>query len=82
MRFDHALVLLKESALSVTDIAMAVGFSDSAYFTKKFKEEFHITPLAFRKGKYEVTIKRKEDSTGGMFSLLGLLVSGGTGKGS
>lgn len=35
-----------------------------------------------RVSEHEVTIKRKEDSTGGMFSLLGLLVSGGTGKGS
>lgn len=51
VRFDHALILLKESALSVTDIAMAVGFSDSAYFTKKFKEEFHTTPLTFRKSR-------------------------------
>lgn len=50
VRFDHALILLKESSLSVTDIALTVGFSDSAYFTKKFKEEFHTTPLAFRKG--------------------------------
>lgn len=49
VRFDHAVLLLKESNLSVTDIALATGFSDSAYFTKKFKEEFHTTPLSFRK---------------------------------
>ncbi len=49
VRFDHAAVLLKESNLSVTDIALATGFSDSAYFTRKFKEEFHTTPLVFRK---------------------------------
>lgn len=49
VRFEHAAVLLKEGTMSVTDIAMAVGFSDSAYFTKKFKEEFHMTPLTFRK---------------------------------
>lgn len=49
VRLDHAMLLLKESNLSITDIALATGFSDSAYFTKKFKEEFHMTPLAFRK---------------------------------
>lgn len=48
VRFSRALVLLRETSLSVTDIAMTVGFSDSAYFTKKFKEEFHTTPLKFR----------------------------------
>lgn len=49
VRFDHAVLLLKESNLSVTDIALTTGFSDSAYFTRKFKEEFHTTPLIFRK---------------------------------
>lgn len=49
VRFDHAALLLKESNLSITDIALATGFSDSAYFTRKFKEEFHTTPLNFRK---------------------------------
>lgn len=49
VRFEHAVLLLKESTLSVTDIALSTGFSDSAYFTKKFKEEFHTTPLSFRK---------------------------------
>lgn len=49
VRFDHAVLLLKETGLSITDIALATGFSDSAYFTRKFKEEFHTTPLIFRK---------------------------------
>lgn len=48
VRFEHAAVLLKETNLSVTDIALNTGFSDSAYFTRKFKEEFHTTPLVFR----------------------------------
>ena len=54
VRFDHAVLLLRESNLSITDIALMTGFSDSAYFTRKFKEEFHTTPLAFRKKKTEI----------------------------
>lgn len=49
VRFDRAILMLRETSLSITDIALSVGFSDSAYFSKKFKEEFHTTPLSFRK---------------------------------
>lgn len=51
VRLDQAALLLKTTSLSVTEIALTVGFSDSAYFTKRFREAYHITPLAFRRGK-------------------------------
>lgn len=38
---------------SVADVAEAVGFSSSAYFSQKFKETYKISPLAYRKQKQE-----------------------------
>ena len=35
--------------LSVTEIAYAVGFGDTSYFIKRFKEAYGISPLAYRK---------------------------------
>lgn len=49
IRLDHAAALLRQTNLSVTEIALTVGFSDSAYFTKRFKEAYHTTPVAFRR---------------------------------
>ena len=49
VRLDHAAHLLGKTGLSVTEIALTVGFSDSAYFSKRFREAYHTTPLAFRR---------------------------------
>ena len=46
-RLKRALDLLKSKASSVTDVAYAVGFSSSAYFTKCFKEKFKRLPSEF-----------------------------------
>lgn len=48
-RIDMAKKLLKSSDLSVTEIAIRTGFSNSAYFSKIFKRTCHMTPLAYRK---------------------------------
>jgi len=48
-RIDMAKKLLKSSELSVTEIAIRTGFSNSAYFSKIFKRTCHMTPLAYRK---------------------------------
>jgi signal transduction histidine kinase/DNA-binding response OmpR family regulator/ligand-binding sensor domain-containing protein len=46
-RLKRAMQLLKENFGTVLDVAMAVGFSSSAYFTKCFREKFHQLPSAF-----------------------------------
>lgn len=51
VRLGHAARLLEETGMTVTEIALSVGFSDSAYFTKRFREVYHTTPLAFRRSR-------------------------------
>ncbi len=48
VRLREAEKLLLTTDLSVTDIALQVGFSTSAYFISKFREARGITPYRFR----------------------------------
>ena len=48
-RVHQAKKLLKETDLSVTEIAMAVGFGDSGYFSRIFHRETGSPPEAFRR---------------------------------
>lgn len=48
-RVEMAKKFLKSTNLSVTDIALQTGFSNSAYFSKIFKRTCRMTPLAYRK---------------------------------
>ncbi|HEY3378833.1 MAG TPA: AraC family transcriptional regulator, partial [Armatimonadota bacterium] len=48
-RMQHAAELLRQSTRSVADIAQAVGYTDSNYFTRQFKLTMGISPLAYRK---------------------------------
>jgi len=49
IRIQHAARLLENSSLSISEIAMAAGFSDSAYFARKFQAMTGSTPSGFRK---------------------------------
>jgi AraC-like DNA-binding protein len=48
-RFEHALKLLKETKLSVIEIAEKCGFSDHKYLNKMMKLRYNLTPLKYRK---------------------------------
>lgn len=48
-RLEKAKELLCKTGLPVSEIAEQVGFADSNYFTRLFKKNFAITPLAYRK---------------------------------
>jgi signal transduction histidine kinase/AraC-like DNA-binding protein/DNA-binding LytR/AlgR family response regulator len=50
-RVDQAKQLLKNTSQSITDIALAVGFSDSGYFSRVFRREVGLSPEAFRREK-------------------------------
>ena len=47
-RMKRAGQLLKESSMSVSEIAYSVGFSDPKYFTRCFKKFFNCTPSNYK----------------------------------
>ena len=47
-RVQQAATLLLETEYSVATIAETVGFVDSNYFTKVFRDYYHITPYRYR----------------------------------
>lgn len=48
LRIQHACSLLKESRLSISNIALQCGFSDSNYFSRIFKKKTGLTPKQYR----------------------------------
>jgi YesN/AraC family two-component response regulator len=48
-RVNKARVLLAESDMNVTEVAMAVGFSDSSYFGRVFRRQVGVSPDAYRR---------------------------------
>ncbi|MBN1887502.1 MAG: substrate-binding domain-containing protein [Thermoflexales bacterium] len=49
-RVNQAKRLLQSGAESITNIATSVGFSDSSYFSRVFRREVGVSPLAYRQG--------------------------------
>ena len=49
-RLKQAVQLLMNSDKKVYEIADEVGFSDSAYFSKKFREVYGISPNSYKSG--------------------------------
>ncbi|MFD1392297.1 helix-turn-helix domain-containing protein [Lacticaseibacillus jixianensis] len=47
-RVSKGAQLLTSTALPISEIAIACGFSTISYFNKRFKERLHQTPTAFR----------------------------------
>jgi len=47
-RLAHARRLLLESALTVSEVAMAVGYSNAANFSTSFRARFGVTPTSLR----------------------------------
>lgn len=48
-RFNQATQLLCETRLSVSDIISAVGYDNTSYFYRIFKERYELTPNQYRK---------------------------------
>ena len=47
--FAEAQALLRNSAQSISEIAFALGFTDSTHFAKFFKKKANLSPLEYRK---------------------------------
>ncbi|UOQ50355.1 AraC family transcriptional regulator [Gracilibacillus caseinilyticus] len=48
IRIDKAKMLLSKSEMSITEISGFVGINSSQYFSKVFKKEMGVSPLAYR----------------------------------
>lgn len=48
-RLEEAALLLKNSALSITGIAIKVGYTDHSKFSNAFKKKFNLTPSEYKK---------------------------------
>lgn len=46
---EHAVALLVNSDLTISEIALEADFNDVSYFSKVFKEQFNLSPLDYRK---------------------------------
>jgi transcriptional regulator GlxA family with amidase domain len=49
LRLEHALRLLRQSPLSLAQIAYATGFSSSSHFSRSFRTLYGVAPGAWRK---------------------------------
>ncbi len=47
-RFNRAVTLLAETDLSVADIAVRVGYENTAFFYRRFEKIYHCTPAQYR----------------------------------
>lgn len=63
-RMDEAVRMLRDSDLSVGEIAQRVGYSSHAKFGVMFKEKYGITPLEYRRKSRVAQIIRKERENG------------------
>ena len=43
-------MLRNNPELNITEISDRIGFSSPRYFSKCFKDVYHVSPLAYRKG--------------------------------
>ena len=50
-RVKQARALLEAGQQSITEIALAVGFTDSAYFSRVFQREVGVSPSAYQRGR-------------------------------
>jgi transcriptional regulator GlxA family with amidase domain len=48
-RISRARALLETTSRSVTEVALAVGFTDLAHFSRTFHREVGVTPNAYRR---------------------------------
>ncbi len=49
LRLRYAAALLSKTELSISEIAEQSGFYDSNYFSKQFRNHFHLSPSRYRK---------------------------------
>jgi AraC-like DNA-binding protein len=53
-RVEQAKQLLEKGKLSITQVALEVGFSSQSYFSRLFQKEVGITPSSYQRGERPV----------------------------
>jgi len=48
VRLDRAQALLRDTRMTVSEIADACGFAGPSHFGRRFQDALHLTPSAFR----------------------------------
>jgi AraC-like DNA-binding protein len=49
-RLEAAALMLKDERLSITDVALAIGYANPSHFAKLFKRRYGAAPLTWRRG--------------------------------
>ena len=48
-KLQQAVYLLKQTSLTIDSIIEAIGYDNSSYFYRKFKEKYHCSPKEYRR---------------------------------
>lgn len=64
LRLTSAAICLYQTKSPITAIAFQYGFNNSAYFAKRFKEKYHLSPMKYRK-KVQTMLKAGEGAESG-----------------
>lgn len=64
LRLTSAAICLYQTNSPITAIAFQWGFNNSAYFAKRFKEKYHLSPMKYRK-KVQTMLKAGEEAESG-----------------
>lgn len=64
LRISRACTLLEHTSDSITNVALEVGFENSSYFTRKFREAIGLTPSNFRRQRQQGSSHQKRQPKG------------------
>lgn len=53
VRFERATALLRRPEIKIVDIALSLGYTDAAHFTRAFRKMAGVSPLQFRKSQLQ-----------------------------
>jgi AraC family transcriptional regulator len=56
LKLEHAMKLMRESDIALSQIALAVGFSDQAHFSNAFRRATGTTPSLWRKSQLAIDV--------------------------
>lgn len=52
IRLKHAAELLEKTTLSISEVAYSVGYADSNYFSRNFKEKYKVNPSEYKQSSH------------------------------